>query len=467
MLTPEDLKGLRERGIKEEEVLRQYELLRSHGAFVELLRPCTLGDGVKRIPEEKTEELLALQEEAAREGRFMRFVPASGAASRMFEPLHRERERFLQELPRFPFYPCLDPLRDPIPQLERIANTPKALIPFHLYPEGPRTALEEHLVEASLYLKDRHGAVRVHFTVPPGWLEAFKGFFSSIRESYEGKLGCRLEVTFSLQSPSTDTIALEEDGSLAREEGKILFRPGGHGALVENLEGTQGDLVYIRNVDNIAPDRLKPLCVHWERLLGGYLVELQGKLKGLIPRLSKGEGTKEALSLLKEEFSLDPPQGWSTMTPSERSRWLLSQLKRPVRVCAVVPNQGQPGGGPFWVRDKEGRTSLQIVEASQVDMSSPSQREIWEASTYFNPVQMVCALRDPEGRPFRLRRFVDESMPLITRKPHQGRYLWVLERPGLWNGGMARWLTVFVEAPAEVFNPVKTCWDLLAPNHQP
>lgn len=466
MLSQEDLKELGERGIPPEEVQRQRQILLSRRAFVELIRPCTLGDGIRRIPEGEEPELVSLQEEAASEGRFLRFVPASGAASRMFEPFYRERERFLRELPRFPFYPLLDPKEDLVPQLERLSMTPKALIPFHLYPEGPRTALEEHLVEASLYIRDREGRVRVHFTCSPGWLEAFQRAIGSAKERWEGELGCRFEVTLSVQSPSTDTIALEEDGSLAREEGRPLFRPGGHGALLGNLEATGGDLVYIRNVDNIAPDRLKPLCVRWEKVLGGYLVKVLGQRDRLYPEVEEGKA-EEALAFLEEVFSLPPPEGWSSLSQRERVHWVLDQLRRPIRVCAVVPNRGQPGGGPFWVRDGWGRVYLQIVEGAQVDMSSPEQRRIWEASTHFNPVQMVVSLRDPEGKPLPLKEYVDPTMVIITRKPFRRRYLWVLEHPGLWNGGMAGWLTAFIEVPAEAFNPVKTCWDLLSPNHQP
>ncbi len=274
-------------------------------------------------------------------------------------------------------------------------------------------------------------------------------------------------MTFSTQEPSTDTIALDEEGNPFRTEtGELFFRPGGHGALLGNLEALQGDLVYIKNVDNVAPDRLKPLETYWKKVLGGYLVRLERTLKDFLRKLSRGEIPKGILDFAQEELSIKPPLEWPSWSRREKRLWLLSELNRPLRVCGMVPNEGQPGGGPFWVKDKWGREYLQIVEGAQLDASSEQQKRLWEGSTHFNPVDIVCCLRDLEDKPFPLSRFVDDTMVIITQKNHRGKTLKVLEWPGLWNGSMAGWLTVFIEVPKETFNPVKTLWDLFTPSHR-
>ena len=459
-LTARDREIIRSRGLREEDLLRQYRLLKSPPGPLKIIRPCTIGDGIKRLSEQEHAELMRLQEGAASEGRFTKFVPASGAATRMFQPLFEDRERVLQELEGHPCWKALQ--QDP----ERFPETPKALIPFHQYPDGPRTAFEEHLVEASLYIKDEGGTCRLHFTVSPPHLDAFRDFFQKVRGRYEGLLGVKFDVTFSIQEPSTDTIALDEGGNPFRTEtGELFFRPGGHGALLGNLEALGGDLLYIKNVDNVAPDRLKPLEVYWKKVLGGYLIRLERTLKAFLRELSAGKIPEGILDFAREELSVKPPSQWSSWSRREKRLWLLSELNRPLRVCGMVPNEGQPVGGPFWVRDKWGREYLQIVEGAQLDASG-EQRRLWESSTHFNPVDMVCSLRDLEGRPFRLAQFVDDTMVIVTEKNHRGKILKVLEWPGLWNGSMAGWLTVFIEVPRETFNPVKTLWDLLTPSHR-
>jgi hypothetical protein len=302
---------------------------------------------------------------------------------------------------------------------------PKGLIPFHSYPDRSRTAFEEHLVEAAAYTRGADGRCRLHFTVSPEHLTGFEELLDRVGEGYAERLGARFEVGFSVQKPRTDTLAADEDGRpLHDSAGRLHLRPGGHGSLIENLNDLRGDLVFVKNIDNVQPDRSRSVTVEWKKLLAGYLVKLE----------------REASSLLR--------------------------LNRPLRVCGVVPNTGEPGGGPFWVRHGDGTTSRQIVETAQVDASDDAQQRLLRSSTHFNPVDLVCAVRDADGKPHDLREFVDQEAVIITRKTVGGREVRALERPGLWNGGMAGWNTVFVEVPLETFTPVKTVLDLLRPEHQ-
>jgi hypothetical protein len=299
------------------------------------------------------------------------------------------------------------------------AELPKALIPFHRYPDGPRTALEEQVIEAGRYASDRERACRLSFTVPPSYEERFRRLAGAAAE--RSGVAPRLQLTH--QEPATDTLAVDLDGGPARcADGSLLLRPGGHGALLGNLERSGADVAVVKNIDNVVPDRLKDTTARWKKLLVGYLTSLQAALG--------------------------------------------QHLQRPLRVCGVVPNQGQPGGGPFWVHGADGRLSVQIVESAQVDLNDREQRAVWQSATHFNPVDLVCALRDPRGQPYALGRYVDPQAVFIAAKHHAGEPLRALEHPGLWNGAMADWYTVFVELPAETFAPVKTVLDLLRPEHQ-
>jgi Domain of unknown function (DUF4301) len=413
----EDCARIEAQGLTVEEVERQAALLRDPPPAAKLLRPCTAGDGIVRIEEAEHAELLALAKAAAEAGRLSKFVPASGAASRMFDFLTRDPDHpdvrcFRENAASFAFSSG---------DLQALAALPKGLLPFHRYPGGVRTPFEEHLVEAAATVRDAAGVCRVHVTVPPGHRAAFEAVLEQSRPRLERETGARFEVRFSEQAPSTDTVAIDEEGRLFRDsEGRLLFRPGGHGALLKNLAETEGDVVLVKNIDNIVPDDLRAPTVLWKRLLSGLLVRI------------------------------------------ERT----SPRDRPLRACGVVRNEGEPGGGPFWVEGPGGE-SCQIVESAQADPASPAQAAIWRAATHFNPVDLACSLRDSSDRPFDLSRFVDERAVFIARKTHEGRTLFALERPGLWNGAMASWETVFVEVPKETFAPVKTALDLLRPEHQP
>jgi hypothetical protein len=480
--TPADLSQMAELGIDPAEALRQIELFRNPPPFTRVLRACRVGDGIRQLSKVAEPWLLARFEEAARQGRIAKLVPASGAATRMFKELLAdlnagaqgepppEVRTFLDNLPRFAFYEDLAPVgtADRRTLLEYLltekgldyVELPKGLLEFHRYPEGPRTPFEEHLVEAADVTRDADGVCRLHFTVSPQHRERFEALLEEVRSVYEKRYGCRFDVGFSHQQRSTDTIAVDpENRPFRQDDGTLLFRPGGHGALLENLNALGWDLVLLKNIDNVVPDRRKPLVNGWKKALSGYLLALQERIFRALERLEADPATlDEAAKLVEEELSRPIPAG------ADRRQFALDALDRPLRVCGVVRNQGEPGGGPFWVEDERGQRSIQIVESAQIDPAA--RKEMLAGSTHFNPVDVVCALRDRHGKPYDLHRFVDPATVFISGKSHEGGPLKALERPGLWNGAMAGWNTVFVEVPDETFAPVKTVLDLLRPEHQ-
>ncbi len=467
-LSAGDLERLRATGIDAAEAERQLALLRRPPPPARLVRPATPGDGLLRLDERRQGELREVGEAARRAGRLTKFVPASGAATRMFRSLiatraahptadlralrelardgdaaARESVAFFEALPRLalagPLAAALglpadgDPERllHDVPVASLLAalldpagldaaRLPKALLPFHRAPEGARTAFVEQIVEGAAWLAGDDGRARFHFTIPPGSAGAFGRELESAAALLHGRV--TLDVTFSEQSRATDTLALEVGGRPSRTaDGELLLRPSGHGALLANLERCGGDLALVKNIDNVLPETRHAEIAHWKLVLAGLLVEAAGRPDGGTPR--------------------------------------------PTRVCGVVPNSGEPGGGPFWVADPAGHESLQIVEASQVDFSDDAQDRVWHASTHFNPVDLACALRSPAGASFELASFVDPATAFVTTKSEGGRDLWVLERPGLWNGAMAGWRTIFVEVPGSTFAPVKSVLDLARPEH--
>ena len=500
-LTPIDLEQISRLGVPAEEVERQLRFFSSPPPTPGLERPCRLEDGIHRLDREAHEALGAAWMAAAEHNRLLRFVPASGAATRMFRDLlgqsddaTEKRDRFLGKLSSFAFYPRLQEktaqkgldleelIRSRAAEtvLETLLeptglgylDTPKALLDFHSYAEGARTPFEEHMVEAARYLATPGGTCRLHFTVTPRYMDSFASSLDRVKEPLERSLGVELEVSFSTQSDSTDTIAVDPANAPFRlEDGSLLFRPGGHGSLIRNLGALGGDIVFIKNVDNIAPERCHQTFATWKRLLAGHLVDLQGRafhLHRLLETSPDDPGVVDrALVLITTELAVVPPPSLASADHDSRRRWAVDRLDRPMRVCGVVIQAGEPGGGPFWVRDTDGGLSGQIVESAQVDRSDPEQQGIWDSSTHFNPTDLVCALLDRHGRPFDLGRFVDPTTAFISQKTYEGRPLKSLERPGLWNGSMAGWNTAFVEVPAETFTPVKTLFDLLRPVHQP
>lgn len=454
-LSAADLAEIEARGIERQEIERQLALHASPPPKAVLDRPCTVGDGIETLAPERAPALERLAAEAAADGRIRVFIPASGAATRMFESLLAwpQREtlpavdelrrraasgdraatdllRLADEIESFAFHTELRDLlgrrsgEAPHGEILRallgaeglgLADLPKALVPFHHGEHGALTALEEQIAEAAGYASDAAGVCRLHFTLAPD----FTARCRTLAASHATRLGVRAEIEFSQQSPATDTLAATLDARPFRlGDGRLLFRPGGHGALLANLAGLGADLVVIKNIDNVLPVRRRAEVVTWKR-----------RLLGLLVRLHAGDDG------------------------------------RPLRVCGVVPNRGEPGGGPYWVRGAGGAAQPQIVESAQVDHDDPTQAAAWSSATHFNPVDLACAVRDAAGRPYDLDRFRDPSAVFVTRKSHDGRPLLALEHPGLWNGAMAHWRTVFVEVPGSTFAPVKTVADLLRPEH--
>lgn len=500
-----------------DQILSQVHQLTRGFPFARLDRPCTVGDGITVLNETDRGKMAQIYSGAALSGRAMKFVPASGAASRMFKSLLAAHGRlssqldpsdpsdrlgegpdgkaalsFIKELKNFAFYQHLrkameddgldltsliadgryEVLLDYVlsPKGLNLANLPKGLIPFHVYPDRARTPFEEHLVEAVLHVRDRDGRTRIHFTVSPEHKAMVEDHLQKARALYEdGKI--QFEITISLQEPSTDTIAVDMENLPFRDRrGRLVFRPGGHGALLGNLHALQGDIVFIKNIDNVVPDRLRGDTVQYKMALGGFLVQLQDRVFSYLKRLSAShvdEGlVREVLVFLRENLSIEPPCNLERKSPEEMRSFLVDRLNRPLRVCGMVKNEGEPGGGPYWVRGADGSLSIQIVESSQVNMNEDSQKAVWRSATHFNPVDLVCGVRDYLGRPFDLMSFVDRDTGFISVKSKDGRDLKALELPGLWNGAMAFWNTAFVEVPSSTFSPVKTVLDLLRSEHQ-
>ncbi|MFH2011856.1 MAG: DUF4301 family protein [Pseudomonadota bacterium] len=514
----DDIKQINAIGITEERVVSQIEIFKRKPSYINLNRPSIIGDGIIVIPEGEIQELLLLHHQAAATGRLLKFVPASGAASRMFKSMiyfcnlnqkidrkdiikkaggSKESEEmlsFINGIRQFAFFDDLKSLMsasgfDINAQVDKgqfkeivdyllnphsldYANLPKGLLKFHQYPDGNRTAFEEHLVEAADYVKDLHNICRLHFTVSFEHQDNFKSFLEYIKNKYENKFNARFQVDFSLQKRSTDTIAVDLENQPFREgDGKLLFRPGGHGALIENLNDLEGDIIYIKNIDNVAPDRIKGPTYLWKKVLAGYLVKLQKIIFNYIERLTSEEPEErfleEVMNFTRDSLSLTFTKSWQSKTIRKKRELLLNKLNRPLRVCGMVKKVGEPGGGPFWVEGKDRALSLQIIESAQVNPYSKEQQSVFASATHFNPVDIVCGVRDSKGDPFDLRNYVDSDAVFISKKSKDGRDLKALELPGLWNGAMANWNTVFVEVPIITFNPVKTINDLLRMTHQP
>jgi hypothetical protein len=352
-----------------------------------------------------------------------------------------------------------------------LGNMPKGMIKFHHYGNFSRTAAGEHLVEGAHYCANRTKNVNVHLTVSPEHLSGFKDLIAYVQPYYESMFGVIYNVEFSVQKPSTDTIAVGMNNQPFREkDGSLVFRPGGHGALIENLNDMDCDVVFIKNIDNVVPDRLKSETYRYKKILGGLLLQIQGKafslLKALEVRPPAEEVINDAVQFCEQQISISFPEDFYYWLASKKVAFLQEILNRPVRICGMVKNEGEPGGGPFWVKDKQGNISLQIVESSQINMNDAGQKKIFSTSTHFNPVDIVCSLKNYKGEKFDLHHFIDPDTGFIAVKSKDGKQLKALELPGLWNGAMAKWITVFVEVPIITFNPVKTVNDLLREQHQ-
>ncbi|MBP5289912.1 MAG: DUF4301 family protein [Paludibacteraceae bacterium] len=475
MFSKTDLSQLAERGISEAKAKVQMQCFKTGFPALNIVAASALGKGIMK-PSAAEEEGYLNDWAAYLEGdhTILKFVPASGAASRMFKDLFEYLEtgketpfveKFLGNLEYFAFYPELIhragvdaeglEVVDTLLNKMHYGQLPKGLLLFHSYPDGARTPALEHMVEGALYAKNAKNEVNLHFTVSHEHLALFEEHIKGHVRTYEDKFGVKYTISFSEQKPSTDTLAADKKGQPFRtKEGKLLFRPGGHGALIENLGEQEADIVFIKNIDNVVPDRLKEPTVRYKRLLAGILVNKQAKAFRYLRDLDRGMANlKEIKAFLNDELSVQLAK-----YDSENMR---AVLNRPMRVCGMVKNEGEPGGGPFLVKDADGRVQNQILESSQIE-----DKKLMAKATHFNPVDLVCGIRDYQGNRFDLPKFVDPKTGFISQKSKDGKELQALELPGLWNGAMANWNTIFVEVPIETFNPVKTVNDLLREQHQ-
>ena len=503
MFTEKDLQQLSARNITENQVIQQVAQLKRGTHYVQLMRPATLGDGILRLDEEQVNMMTAVFDADKEFYQFTKFVPASGAASRMFKDLFtfvetaeetKFTEIFFAHIQSFAFFSDLNQavkrlygvdLNTMLQQGRKVdivkallepeglayGKLPKALLKFHHYADFERLALEEHLVEAAKYATDNEGVAKLHFTVSPEHEAPFKASINSLKDSYEQKYGVRYDISFSCQKPSTDTVAIDANGELFREQdGKLLFRPGGHGALIENLNDLGEEIVFIKNIDNIVPETKAETTILYKKVLAGLLLHLQQQTFEYLELLDSGFAIEEELEEItcfaQNELMIDIPDFVKDYTSIEKIDYLYDKLNRPMRICGMVKNEGEPGGGPFWVKNDDDDVSLQIIESSQIDHENAQQEAIFRASTHFNPVDLVCGCWNYKGEAFNLTDYVDPNTGFISNKSKDGRELRALELPGLWNGAMADWITVFVEVPIETFNPVKTVNDLLKPMHQ-
>ena len=505
MLSQQDQNQLAQKGISESQIERQLGQFKTGFPFLRLEAAAAIGRGIVAPTDaERKEYVDCWQQYKAAGKKVVKFVPASGAASRMFKdmfafvdapydvPTTDFEKKYFDNIDKFAFYgeldaACLKNEGHSIKELIAAGNykavaanmlraeglnygqLPKGLLLFHNYPEGPRTPMEEHLVEGALYAAS-NGESHVHFTVSHEHMELFKQKVAQKADGYAKKYGIRYDITFSEQKPSTDTVAANPDGTPFRnEDGSLLFRPGGHGALIENLNEIDADVIFVKNIDNVVPDRLKGDTVEWKQVIAGILVSLQQRAFDYLRLLDTGNYTHEQIEEIIRFVQQDlccRKHDIKDLEDAELVIYLKGKLNRPMRVCGVVKNVGEPGGGPFLTYNQDGTVSLQILESSQIDKSNKEYMEMFTKGTHFNPVDLVCAVRDYKGQPFDLPKFVDPTTGFISQKSKSGKELQALELPGLWNGAMSDWNTIFVEVPLSTFNPVKTVNDLLREQHQ-
>ena len=505
MLSQQDLKQLAQKGISEAQIEHQLGQFKTGFPFLKLEAAASIERGIVAPNEDDRKKYVKAWEQYKAAGkRVVKFVPASGAASRMFKdmfafvdadydvPTTDFEKKYFDNIEKFAFYGELDAVCQKnegkgIKALIAEGNykavaanmlkaeglnygqLPKGLLLFHNYPEGPRTPMEEHLVEGALYAAS-NGEAHVHFTVSHEHMELFKQKVAQKADSYAKKYGIKYDISFSEQKPSTDTIAANPDGTPFRNsDGSLLFRPGGHGALIENLNEIEADVIFVKNIDNVVPDRLKPETVEWKQIIAGVLVTLQEKAFEYLRLLDTGTYTHEQIEEIIRFVQQDlccRKADIKDLEDAELVIYLRKKLNRPMRVCGVVKNVGEPGGGPFLTYNQDGTVSLQILESSQIDKSNKEYMEMFTKGTHFNPVDLVCAVKDYKGNAFDLPKYVDPTTGFISQKSKNGKELQALELPGLWNGAMSDWNTIFVEVPLGTFNPVKTVNDLLREQHQ-
>ncbi|MFA6201121.1 MAG: DUF4301 family protein [Bacteroidales bacterium] len=508
-LSASDIQQINNHGLTVDDVEMQIMNFITGFPYVKLLAPAIKGNGIMELSEKEIEEKILYYENNSSKHQILKFVPASGAATRMFKDLLEfsglymglkytlkefpSAEKTIENLSKFAFY---DELKTKFNSHsvdidEYLSNgnytnivnyilteiglnygkSPKAFITFHKYENEERQyrcALEEHFVEAANYSKQEDGVVNIHFTVSPEHKQGFEEIIEKIKPVYERRFNVKYNVSFSIQKESTDTIAVNQDNTLVYDkEGNIVFRPSGHGALIENLNDIKGDIIFIKNIDNVAHDKIKSYTYKYKKLIGGVLLQIQEEVFSALKALEKkgSLNSQEVVDIivLTNKIGIN-------LTDKERNQdnileIIFNKLNRPIRVCGMVRNQGEPGGGPFWI-EKNGEKSFQIIESAQVNLRDESQKEIFSSSTHFNPVDLVCGVKSYNGSNFDLKQYIDNQTGFISTKSKDGKLIKAQELPGLWNGSMADWITIFVEVPLETFTPVKVVNDLLRDEHQ-
>ena len=500
MFNDKDLKQFINKGISAEKIQAQINHFKKGFPYANIIAPATAGNGIIKLTEDEVSDYGNLYDNISENEKIVKFIPASGAASRMFKSLFalmnnevsisddtgfNSPNYFFKNIQKFAFY---TDLKNSCPaetdfskDFEKIlnylltenglnyGNLPKGLLKFHKYKTGERTPSEEHLAEGAMYAKTGNN-VFIHFTVSPEHQALFEKHIEEIKVDYENRFEIKIHIKFSIQKPSTDTIAVDlHNQPFRNEDGTILFRPGGHGALIENLNDIDADIIFVKNIDNVVPDRLKAETVKYKKALGGLLKEKQTQIFNFTEKL-QNDTSEETINIVKtfaeNELYITLDNTFETKTNSEKARYLISKLNRPLRVCGMVKNEGEPGGGPFFVKKESGSVSLQIVESAQIDTENTEKAKIVKEATHFNPVDLVLAVKDFKGNKFDLKKYIDPKTGFISQKSKNGKELKALELPGLWNGAMANWNTLFVEVPISTFNPVKVINDLLRDTHQ-
>lgn len=516
MFTDKDLQQMQQKGINLDVVEQQIENFKTGFPFADIVKAATINDGIIKVEEADQPRLIELYDAKSQPLTIYKFVPASGAASRMFKASFafmgsykgtpEEQEAFQADQGRksmyaffagirnFAFY---DDLAAAITAKDQDIETllenkdyatilrflltdeglgygslPKGVLKFHRYEDGTRTPVEEHMIEGANYAKGNDGKVFLHFTVSPEHREKFLAVVAEVKEVYETKWACEFVISLSEQHPATDTIAVNMDNTPFRlSSGDILFRPGGHGALLQNVNDLDADVVFIKNIDNVVPDRIKDITYQYKKILGGVLLDYQQKIYDYARQLEGATAVDATLLAEIEAFYNNDlctqfADNYVALSDAEKTAYLYSMLNRPTKVCGMVKNEGEPGGGPFWTRNSDGTVSLQIIESAQIDKKNEAQYAIMQNASHFNPVDLACSLKNHKGEAFDLMQFRDPVTGFIAYKSKEGRELKAQELPGLWNGAMAHWNTLFVEVPIETFNPVKIVQDLLRPQHQ-
>ncbi|MCL6461855.1 MAG: DUF4301 family protein [Flavobacterium micromati] len=512
-LSANDLVQIYDRGISLQTIQQQLQFLQNGIAKTALVEPATIGNGILQLSEKEIEAKSAFFEHNKHSVQLLKFVPASGAATRMFKFLitfleeydfkietlqhyidrkkDSELSLFISSIEKFPFFETINVmLKSKFSNLETLnkdeknfyfikfllstdylnfANKPKGILPFHKYPVNIVTPVEAHLQECISY-SSGNGNSQLHFTVSEGHQQQFEEIVDSVKSKVQEESNIAISVSYSYQNERTDTLAIDLESNLFRDHSnQLIFRPAGHGSLIENLSVLDADIIFIKNIDNVIYGNNEQIAIY-KKALAGILMELQQQLFSYLKELDSEVITNVKLDeikiFLETKLYGKVPDQYESMSLETKVKFIKKALNKPIRVCGMVRNQGEPGGGPFWVRNSQGEISLQIVESSQVDLENEQQKNILTAATHFNPVDLVCGIKNYKNERFNLENFVDVSSGFVVDKTVLGKKIKGYELPGLWNGAMYNWLTVFVEVPLITFNPVKTVNDLLKAGHQ-